>query len=171
MYIQWLLLALSSCLMSLIAFPLALILPLFKTQDNHLPRWLSWFDTPDNTLDGDGGHEERWKGYPRYIKQVAWLMRNRAYGYGFFLGRSIDATNLIIQGEPYVSNRPLKNGRCLSIDPSSNTFMFYYVKSYSSKRCIRILLGWKLMEATQKRTGNYDVSICHAISFTMGYST
>ena len=43
-----------------------------------LPVWLSWFQTPDNTLSGDLNFQAK-HGYS-YWSQVLWLWRNPAYG-------------------------------------------------------------------------------------------
>ena len=53
----------------LVAMALALFLPAFAIGRQWLPRWLWWFQTPDNDLDGD----EPWK-----TKHVQWL-RNGSY--------------------------------------------------------------------------------------------
>jgi len=44
-----------------------------------LPVWLSWFDTPDNSLCGD----QRWEQTHdcSYWSKVAWLYRNSLYGF------------------------------------------------------------------------------------------
>lgn len=46
-----------------------------------LPLWLSWFDTQDNSLDGDDGHASRCAGYPAYLRHLLWLYRNSLYGF------------------------------------------------------------------------------------------
>lgn len=73
---------------------IAPILPLFATvqlgnSDNNnarlyeprLPKWLSWFQTPDNSLYGDKGWQTiHYPAYKSYLGQVLWLVRNSAYG-------------------------------------------------------------------------------------------
>ena len=46
-----------------------------------LPLWLTWFDTPDNSLRGD----ERWdrEHIFGYRSIVGWLLRNRTYGFNW----------------------------------------------------------------------------------------
>lgn len=49
-------------------------------QGTRLPVWLHWFDTPDNSLEGD----HNWKvSHPNttYWDMVAWLYRNSLYGF------------------------------------------------------------------------------------------
>lgn len=73
---------------------LAFILPCFSEErlgginnDDHqgvepkLPTWLSWFDTPDNSLFGDDAHKVRHPNYTGYWAQVCWLCRNALYGF------------------------------------------------------------------------------------------
>jgi hypothetical protein len=77
---------------TVLTFPLAFIFALLKAdQDGWLnngtawgtgPRlfkWLSWFQTPDNSLDGDAGwqakHSHSW------WSRVQWLWRNPFYGF------------------------------------------------------------------------------------------
>jgi hypothetical protein len=44
-----------------------------------LPKWLSWFDTPDNSLFGDSKWNKEHSG--TYWNQVCWLYRNSLYGF------------------------------------------------------------------------------------------
>ena len=44
-------------------------------------KWLSWFDTPDNSLDGDPAFLNRYLIYPRYLRHLSWLYRNSLYGF------------------------------------------------------------------------------------------
>jgi hypothetical protein len=76
----------------LFAYLITPLLPLFAVKrmgntDNNryqsvewrLPIWLSWFDTPDNSLYGDDNWYEAHK--PNYFSAVAWLYRNSLYGF------------------------------------------------------------------------------------------
>lgn len=51
--IKWLLLALSSILITLFAVVAAPALALFRQPDDRFPAWLSWFQTPDAPCCGD----------------------------------------------------------------------------------------------------------------------
>lgn len=77
---------------TVLTFPLALIIVLFYEQkdgwlDNatkwgvgsRLKSWLSWFQTPDNSLDGDAGFQA--KHNPCWWSKVQWLWRNPFYGF------------------------------------------------------------------------------------------
>lgn len=142
---------------SLLSVLLAPLLPLFASNDGWLPRWLLWFQTPDNSLDGDNGwkHEHwQWRYYlpynvTIYVGQVGWLWRNRAYGFDkTVLGAKVHPQYTIeIIGDPKVSNRPLIEGivkRILKNSDGSVYWQIYYVKKWSKTRCIRLNIGWKL---------------------------
>ena len=88
----WLLYAMNLSVVQILTWIITPLLPMFAVyrfgySDNginfntgpRLPKWLSWFDTPDNSLLGDW----RWKakGPDSYWKRVAWLYRNSLYGY------------------------------------------------------------------------------------------
>ena len=62
LYVKWICLLPLSFVMAVVGRLLAPILPFFAKSDGYLPSWLSWFQTPDNPLDGDKGHWERWPG-------------------------------------------------------------------------------------------------------------
>ena len=77
---------------TILTFPLAFVVVLFKEDkegwlDNgskwgvgpRLKSWLSWFQTPDNSLDGDHGFQE--KHNPCWWSKVQWLWRNPFYGF------------------------------------------------------------------------------------------
>ena len=77
---------------TVLTFPLALLIVLFKEDkegwlDNgkqwgvgpRLKSWLSWWQTPDNSLDGDAGFQQ--KHSPSWWSKVQWLWRNPFYGF------------------------------------------------------------------------------------------
>lgn len=82
------------------AQPLALQNTQFASSDGWLPRWLWWFQTPDNSIDGDNSfnkpslHPYITK-MPRYIRRVLWLIRNPSY---VFLGLSWQQSRYLKSG-------------------------------------------------------------------------
>jgi hypothetical protein len=77
---------------TVLTFPLAFILAILKEDkegwlDNgtawgvgpRLFKWLSWWQTPDNSLDGDHGWQE--KHSHSWWSRVQWLWRNPFYGF------------------------------------------------------------------------------------------
>lgn len=119
----WLALLPVSLLVTLLAYLLAPVLPLFaisRDREMWLPKWLWWFQTPDNSLWGDEGHRHRHPiaiyanygvptlGYKAYWPQVIWLWRNPAYGFEWDgpLAAKVDSTmKLVLIGNPNIKNR------------------------------------------------------------------
>lgn len=159
-FLIWLVLGVADLAMTLIAYLLAPVLPLFAIGRDSLPRWLAWFDTPDNTLDGDAGYmiwhapfTGMQTGWRRHINRAVWLMRNPAYGFSYrVLGARIEALPQVVSGDPYVSDsRNLTIGRQRGLSGhvllrSGRCFEFYLVRQYGgSERCFRLRLGWKML--------------------------
>lgn len=89
-------------------------------QGYYLVNWLSWFQTPDNSIDGDEGWREehmQWRfKFPEviatYLGRVGWLWRNPAYGVGLADLTSYERV-LLVEGDLDVGLDPLKEGTCL----------------------------------------------------------
>jgi len=152
-YIIYLLLVPISLLITLLAVILAPILPIFAStqdgwNDNHsywgpgprLPKWLSWFQTPDNSLDGDATFQAN--NPPSYWSKVKWLWRNPAYA--FALRNLVAPYATTVAGDPTIKdNDNAKEGWCLV--HANGLFQFTCVKRiFSSSRCIYINLGWNI---------------------------
>ncbi|RRW94284.1 DUF7338 family protein [Pandoraea apista] len=63
---------------------------LLADEDGNLPRWLSWFQTFDASIDAgwkDGYFPYEWGASPswRYVARVRWLLRNPGYGIDYSL--------------------------------------------------------------------------------------
>lgn len=147
MILRYVLSVMASLLADFLNLFLAPLVVLFASKEGWLPRWLWWFQTPDNSLDGDKGWKARVKS--GYISRVRWLWRNSMYGFAIsVLGVKCRSTDRIgTEGNPKISNRPLVEGlvvRKVYRDSKVIYFQWYYVKAWSSTRCIRINLGWKL---------------------------
>jgi hypothetical protein len=152
-YICLIVLSILADILNLIVAP---IVVLFSNERGWLPSQLSWFQTPDNPLDGDTGWKTEHRPFlvesskfKRYINRVFWLYRNSMYGFAIdVLGAKVLPTDTFeILGSPKVSNRPLYNGlviRKITRDGSLKYFQIYYIKSWSPTRCVRINIGWKL---------------------------
>jgi hypothetical protein len=157
---RWLMLAPLDFFMSnVLAYLVAPFVACFS--DAAARRLFPSFVTPDNPVTGDAGHEARWVGYPSYMKKVAWLWRNRAYGFSASVLKAQTAGPVAIEGSARVSNRPLYEGRVLRWTPEGY-WQWYYVRRNPlyPKRCIRINLGWKLWDAPgHSMFGQYVLSI------------
>ena len=106
-----------------------------------LPKWLNWFMTPDNSLDGDSPFIEI-NGIS-YLSKIKWLIRNPAYG---FAVRYIQAPyNIKVYGDTTIQdNKNAKEGWCLVT--ANGLFTFKYVKRiFKTNRCIYITMGWGVL--------------------------
>ena len=153
-YLLYLILVPISLLITLVAVILAPVLPLFRQNaygwcDNHsyedfgprLPKWLNWFMTPDNSLDGDATFYRL--NPPSYFSQVKWLWRNPAYSFALrYLTAPYSTT---VKGDPTIKdNDNAKEGWCLVV--SNGLFQLRYVKRiFSFSRCWYINCGWNVM--------------------------
>lgn len=156
-YIKWFILSISNLFLKyFIAWPLTPIICLFVKTDNSLPYWLYWFTTPDNPYLKDIGWITESRPFlnennifKRYINNCFWLWRNSLYGLNESLF-SVKFRNGIIKvvGDDNVSNGPGgKPGLVKRYYYDNNkliAWQWYYIKKISSKKCLRINLGWKL---------------------------
>lgn len=111
---RWPLYLFAAFVMQVLAWIITPILPLFAVLrdgpwDNNsmtamghrLPRWLSWFDTPDNALEGDANWRTR-NGIG-YWSMVGWLYRNSLYGFKWSaLSAPMDAAARVKTGQQAV---------------------------------------------------------------------
>ena len=157
MHGRYVLFVIADLLMSAIGWLFApLMVPFAK--DGWLPRWLWWFQTPGDSLDGSVGWqtEDRtfliedapWK---RWVNRWRWLQRNPAYGFDIdVLGaKALPTDVLTITGDPLVSNHAddwhegtvrytlMREGKPIY-------FQTYTVKKWCPWFYRRVNLGWKL---------------------------
>jgi hypothetical protein len=177
--VLFIVLILVDIIVTILSYPLALVVVPFATSCGWLPTWLWWFQTPDNSLDGDSGwkSEHLWFkdnniGFHRYINRVRWLWRNSMHGFkhsvlGFRPYKDFVYT---YKGNQNVSNRPLCDGliiRWVKNSPGRSAFQFYYVKAWSTTRCLRINLGWKIWQSPKiNETCQYVCSINPFMGFS-----
>lgn len=159
-YVSWLPLALIDFLVALTAYPLAPIAVLFA-RDEHLPRWAWYLETHDEPLYGDSGHIERWFEFAQrhgdfgaYCQRVAWLWRNKAYNYSYWIaGRPMEGP-FRMWGNPKVeSGNPVNIPGYLFVttDKAWCLFAFIpYLRIGKRQFYIRIYFGWKM-----KKLANY----------------
>lgn len=150
---RWLRLLPLRLLMFLVAMLVAPILPLFASPqwgmtDNatavacepRLPAWLSWFQTPDNSLWGDHG----WKtvGCPNYqswVGMVRWLWRNPLYGFSW-----------TVLGWPIAESEQfafIDSGNGLDVDKGRDRAGWFLIRSSSGAfqfRWVRVIFGLQL---------------------------
>ncbi|KPC53039.1 DUF7338 family protein [Amantichitinum ursilacus] len=141
----WLLLLPLDVLMTFAAYLLAPLLPALATDAGWLPRGLSWFQTPDNPLDGDADFSATHAATPRYMRRVLWLWRNPAYGFAWTVlaARLVDGASFTFAGDPAVQDRPVFKAGWMWLR-SGRYWHWYLVWPSFTGRCLRINLGWKL---------------------------
>ena len=151
-YLLYIILVPLSLLATLAAVILAPILPIFATEqegwnDNHsqwgmgprLPTWLSWFQTPDNSLDGDATFEAA--NPPSYWSQVKWLLRNPAYA--FALWYLVPPYQTSVAGDKTIKdNDNAKKGWCFV--KANGLFQFVLIVPIGFQRCVMVNLGWNI---------------------------
>lgn len=162
---RWLALAVVSLIFTALAMLLAPVLPLAArnrrglsdnarrmTDEPRLPPWLSWFQTPDNSLWGDVGWrtihcQDHWDSY---LGMVLWLWRNPAYGFeGSVLAARIGPASVVTwSGDTGIRNQPVgRAGRCFTKVMNEEGTIYwhlYWVRPISAGRCLNVNLGWKL---------------------------
>ena len=151
-YALYLLLIPVSLLLTLVAIILAPVLPLLASEqagwlDNHakwgvgprLPTWLAWFQTPDNSLDGDATFE-RLNGISYWAK-VKWLWRNPCYA--FAIRYLTNPYYTVVKGDKTIKdNDNAKAGWCLV--HANGLFQFVSVTPIGNSRCIYCNFGWNV---------------------------
>ena len=165
-YIKWFAYIIPSLLMQVVGRLLAPVLPFFVQDDGYLPQWLSWFQTPDNTCDGDQGHWERNPGtdaWSTYKRRALWFWRNVAYGFDIdVLGIEVRTTDeILVDGNPDIGDASGISGTCIRYACRGSRLIgwqYMYVKHYSLfgwQRCVRIGAGWKLWNPTKPFKAQY----------------
>lgn len=169
LFSQWFFLAIFSLLAKFINLFLAWLVTPFANKEGWLPSYLSWFQTPDNSLDGDKGwreehmpYKEDKAGFQRWVNRSRWLIRNSMYGFkidvlGFKLEEGFKFRYI---GNPEVSDRPLSEGwvlRTATNPDDKKAFQFYLIYPWSEKYCLRLMFGWKLWQKPTR--GNKQLAL------------
>ena len=133
---------------TVLTFPLALFIVLFKKDEMgwvnnatakavgpRLIKLFTWFQTPDNSLDGDAGWEE--KHSHSWWSRVQWLWRNPFYGFAVvtFDGSSGMSYSGDLNCSPTEPGHILVRGHGL--------FQWVYYKKLGSK-CLYLNFGWNI---------------------------
>jgi hypothetical protein len=116
-----------------------------------LRKFLSWFDTPDNSLDGDNNFIEATANWPRYLRHVRWLYRNSLYGLKWtVLSCNIPLTATFIHsGDPRVNRN---NGVLGTFKAKYNEYWQYkVVKKLVGNWGIMWNFGWQLDEFIKEK--------------------
>ena len=160
---KWIAFALSEKFMDIINYLTAPIVVLFADSDGWLPSWLSWYQTPDNSLDGDAPWRDGRRpfadntGWRRYLNRIAWLYRNSMYGYAnSVVGFSKDESGVLVRsfeapagsGKPKgyeTTGGPLLKWKVI-YKGKVKAFQMFWIWPWGNGRCIRMNIGWKLWD-------------------------
>jgi len=164
-YIKWFILLIINLVTNLLSLPLSPFVALFANEEGWLPRWLYYFQTQDNPIDGDEGFKTLYapfipvkNRYQRWRNRTAWLWRNKLYYFSYkVLSVRYDPSKdvLINSGDDAVGNGVVgvagsgRSGLSVAKLYRNNkliAFKYYYIRQYKNHpdKCIRILIGWKL---------------------------
>jgi hypothetical protein len=162
-YVKWILMLPVNILVTVLAIVLSPVLPLFAVeregwQNNgatwgmgwYLPKWLNWFQTPDNSLDGDEGWKtEHWQWRYKlptkictYVGRFGWLLRNPGQGYGveYLVGNPIVGT---YTGNLAVNDSPGVEGQCMI--HVQDLFQWVWVRKIGNgNKCVYFNFGWNI---------------------------
>lgn len=164
-YIKWFCLLITNLVTNLLSLPLSPLVALFANDDGWLPKWLYYFQTQDNPIDGDAGYITLYAPYipvkskfQRWWNRTNWLWRNKLYYFSYrVLSVRYNPTKdlLVNSGNYWVGNgvvgvlgsgksglsvaKLYRNGKLIA-------FKYYYIRQWQKypDKCIRVLLGWKL---------------------------
>jgi len=175
---KWLLILPLHIIVNVVAYLFAWLLSMFYSNANgpinngdaigiepRLPGWLPWFQTVDNSLLGDMAwkemQEDHWawrtklSGYPciqNYFGRLGWLLRNpgQRFERAPYVVANILPTDCVqTKGNPFIQDKPAGvAGYCFT--KINNYWGFYAIIKLSSKRCMKIKVGWNLKTYSEK---------------------
>ena len=164
-YLLWLLLVPFELLFTLVAVIISPVLPLFATEQfgpvnnnsgtgigPRLPIWLNWFQTWDNSLDGDATFESL--NPPSYLSKIKWLIRNPLPCFAEKILTSnvtvVSGNNAVTDGAQGVAGHVLVK--------ASGLFQFVWIIPIGFSRCIYTNFGWNIRALTMGATVPYHAT-------------
>lgn len=119
----------------------------YKAVAYRLPRWLSWFDTPDNCIDGDFGFQIFHP--PGYVSRVIWLYRNSLYGFKWSVLSAPSPSHMVIAGDKKVLD--YHTGQYGIMHLKAGTYWQWKCVKPFKKWILVLNFGWLLEDASQER--------------------
>lgn len=105
-----------------------------------LPKWLGWFQTWDNSLDGDATFVA--ENPPSYLSKIKWLIRNPAPSFALKTLSAPYTTSY--KGDPTIKDNDNAKAGWLLVK-ANGLFQFVYIKRIlSTSRCIYVNCGWNI---------------------------
>jgi hypothetical protein len=142
--LKYILLALSSWIMTILAVLGAPLIALAVDADGNLPKYLKWFQTPDAPCFGAPFWAEKNPSYSRYMLCVTWLQRNPAQGFDQFVKANIAYnTSVTVHGDLNINDQsPVKGGWFFLT--SDNAFQFAAIVPIGQSYTLDFGAGWRL---------------------------
>jgi hypothetical protein len=165
MYLKWVLLLPFSLMAPIVSrLTIWFVMP-FVSEDGWLPRWANWYQTDDNSMDGDEGWGLKHRPFKvedtslkRYYNRCAWGCRNSMYGFKIdVLGFNLDEVREFkwVGSTERPSDRPITPGwvfRTVKNSKGKKTFQFNWIIHWRGRYVTDIMCGWKIWE--KPRVGN-----------------
>ena len=130
-----------------LAWVLSPILPAFAIGRDTLPRWLSWFQTPDAPLDGDSGFQyvKPWV-KSKYWRRSMWIRRNPAYGFSWSVLAARPNNGAVIRhfGNLHSNDDPYLPGWSFTWIPGTHYWQIRAFIKTIPGRCLKSRFGWKM---------------------------
>lgn len=167
-YLSWFPLAIVAVVVGLLAYPLVPIAVLLRKNEK-LPWYFWWLETYDNPIYGEPSHIRRWQQFVSahpligpYVQRVAWLWRNKAYNFDYWIcGRDYGAP-FRLWGNPHTeSGYPSAVPGYVFITTPKTWCLFAFLPLLtigSYRYYLRLYLGWKT-----KKLGTYPTANEHAM--------
>lgn len=108
--------------------------------------YLAWFDTPDNSLDGDSNHLNKYITYPRYLRHLIWLYRNSLYGFKWtVMAMEVEAEKQEVKGDLKINHKYSRFGT-LCIKQPNGAWQWKHISPirWLPGKCWVLNFGWLL---------------------------
>lgn len=114
-----------------------------------LPRWLSWFDTPDNSLKGDKNFAEEHE--DTYLSRVIWLYRNSLYGFKWTVLAAPVDTDRVFTGNTKINYKGPVFGKLTVSCGDYWQFKIVTPSKIFKNYCWVLNFGWLLDDVDQQK--------------------
>lgn len=116
----------------------------YSAVEPRLPRWLRWFDNPDNSLWGDLGWQKSHcpNYYGCYLGMVLWLWRNKAGRVKYDLLAVVPPEPVQYTGTVGIDSEPYQSGKLVC--RSGPYWQWKWVSKPIGSRCLLLSFGWLL---------------------------
>jgi hypothetical protein len=151
-YLKYILLVPVNLLVTLLAIILSPVLPLFSADEYgwlnngskegfgpRLPFWLGWFQTWDNSLDGDATFAA--SNPPSYLSKVKWIIRNPAPSAS--LRTLTEPFYASYKGDNDIKDNDNAKAGWVRVT-ATDTFQLAFIIPIGFSRCIYCNFGWNI---------------------------